>query len=457
MTTKAAIYLRISLDRTGEELGVDRQREDCIQIAEARGWQVVETFVDNSVSASKRTVRRPAYERMVADFKDGRFQALVCWDLDRLTRQPRQLEDWIDAAEGRGLKLVTANGEADLQTESGRMFARVKAAVARSEVEQKAKRQTRAARQRADHGKPPAGSRLTGYTLSSKVIPAEAAIVVGLFERFVAGESIVGLVRMLTAANTPTRSGKPWTRTTVASMLRNPRYAGRAVYQGQPTGKPGNWPPIVQDGLFDLVQARLNDPARKTNRVGTDRKHLGSSLYRCGECGGVVHVSGPCYLCRDCRLLRTREPIDALVLAVIRARLAQPDLAAMLTPSTDSRVAELDAKAKDLRNRLAVVEGDYDAGLIDGRRLNAASERITGELHTVDGERVTLLAGSAAGGILSAHDPVTAFDGASLGGKRAVIAALVTVQIARARRGRAVFDPETVNIEWKHAAENLSN
>jgi len=447
-TTRTAIYLRISLDRTGEELGVDRQREDCIKIAQDRGWTIVDTYVDNSVSASKRSVRRPSYDRMVADHKAGMFDALVCWDLDRLTRQPRQLEDWIDAAEDRGLKLVTANGEADLQTESGRMFARVKAAVARSEVEHKSQRQTRANRQRADHGKPPSGTRLTGYSLACEVIPAEASIVVELFEKFAAGESIVGLVRYLTAQGIPTRSGGAWTRTSVLAMLRNPRYAGRAVYQGKETGKPGNWPQIIPGGLYDLVQSRLNDPQRKTNRVGTDRKHLGSSLYRCAECTGVVHISGQCYVCMTCRLLRTREPIDALVLGVIRARLAQPDLATLLAPSNNARVSELEAKAKDLRNRRAVVEADYDSGLIDGRRFHAANERITTELGAVDAERITLLAGSAVGGILSAHDPVAAFDSAGLGSQRAIVHALLDVRLLRAPRGRGLFDPETVAIQW---------
>ncbi len=74
MATNAAIYLRISLDRTGEELGVDRQREDCEEIARQRGWRVVETYVDNSISASKRKVRRPSYDRMVADHAAGKFQ-----------------------------------------------------------------------------------------------------------------------------------------------------------------------------------------------------------------------------------------------------------------------------------------------------------------------------------------------------------------------------------------------
>ncbi len=95
-------------------LAIDRQREDCENLARFRRWEVVETYVDQSKSATDRTAIRPDYDRMVADYLLGRFDAIICYDLDRLTRQPRQLEDWIDAAELRGLALVTANGDADL-------------------------------------------------------------------------------------------------------------------------------------------------------------------------------------------------------------------------------------------------------------------------------------------------------------------------------------------------------
>lgn len=126
---KAAIYLRISLDREMDGLAIDRQREQCEELAKYRQWQVVETYVDQSKSATDRTKVRPAYDQMVADYKAGAFDAIICYDLDRLTRQPRQLEDWIDASELRGLALVTANGDADLSTDGGRMYARIKAAV----------------------------------------------------------------------------------------------------------------------------------------------------------------------------------------------------------------------------------------------------------------------------------------------------------------------------------------
>lgn len=108
------------------------------------------TYVDQSISASKKEVDRPDYDAMVASFERGEIDAIICWDLDRLTRQPAQLEEWIDRAEEQGLKLVTANGDADLATDGGRMYARIKAAVARGEIERKSMRQSRAQQQRAE-------------------------------------------------------------------------------------------------------------------------------------------------------------------------------------------------------------------------------------------------------------------------------------------------------------------
>ena len=90
--TNAAIYLRVSLDHTGEELAVKRQREDALKIIESRGWTVAGEYIDNSISASDSRKQRPGYDALCRDYEAGRFGALIAWDLDRLTRQPRQLE-----------------------------------------------------------------------------------------------------------------------------------------------------------------------------------------------------------------------------------------------------------------------------------------------------------------------------------------------------------------------------
>lgn len=93
----AAIYLRISSDPTGEQLGVTRQREDCERLCAEKGWTPVE-YVDNDISASSGK-RRPSYERMLADIRDSKLGAVVCWDLDRLHRRPIELEAFMALAD----------------------------------------------------------------------------------------------------------------------------------------------------------------------------------------------------------------------------------------------------------------------------------------------------------------------------------------------------------------------
>lgn len=125
----------MSLDKEADEQAVTRQNDAAVALAEQRGWEGVGAYTDNSISASKREVVRPFYEKMLADCRVAAFTVIIVQDLDRLTRQPRQLEDWIDEA-GRGdLRIVTLNGEADLGTDGDRIYARIKAAVARGEVE----------------------------------------------------------------------------------------------------------------------------------------------------------------------------------------------------------------------------------------------------------------------------------------------------------------------------------
>lgn len=450
--TSAAIYLRVSLDRTGEELAVDRQLEDCRAIAAAKGWNVVEVFTDNSISASKRNVRRPSYDRLVEDFHAGRFTAIICYDLDRLTRQPRQLEDWIDAAEDKGLKLVTANGEADLSTDGGRMFARMKSAVARSEIERKSARQTRAALQRAQLGKVPAGVRLTGYNIKGDVIPEEAELVSRIFSSFSTGETLKGIAAKLNAEGQTARNSSAWSSSSVSSILKNPRYAGRAVYRGVTNGHAGNWEAIIDGDLFDAVQARLSDPRRKLNKEGTARKHLGSSIYTCGVCHRPLQTNGERYWCREGgHVTRSMKPIDAHVMATITKRLSQPDTAALLAPSSDARVSALTATIDALRNRQTAIEADYDDGHIDGLRLATALNKLKPQLDATVRERATLTAGSVVGGLITGPTPAYAFENASLDVKRAVIDALVFVRILPAPRGVRGFNPETVLVLWKRS------
>ncbi|PWD52622.1 integrase [Serinibacter arcticus] len=485
-------------------LAIERQREDCRKIAADRRWQVVQEYVDQSRSATDKTKKRPAYDQMVEDFDAGRFDAIVCYDLDRLTRQPRQLEDWIDAAEDRSLLLVTANGEADLTTDSGRLFARVKAAVARSEVERKSARQSRAQVQRAEQGRAPKGVRPLGYATDGSVIEHEAAAVRELYRLFAIrdGPSIAALAAALSGVHrddaprsvphlprhsrtlvqernlrraqegetlAPVPDDGPWTSSTVLGILRNPRYAGYSVYTDKkdrrdknkrrswyaqilrdPDGQPvrAQWTPIVDDFTWLSVQERLDDQTRVTNRTGsTARKHLGSGLYLCGICDQPITAHSRGYRCRQGgHVTRTREHIDQWVLTVIRNRLAERDVADSLVSRDEPRLTAIHAEIAGHRGRVKRAQNDYDEQIIEGHDLKRIRDRELEMIELLETERRMLSTSTELGGVLDAPDPVAAFDDADLAIKRRVIDFLCTVRLLPHPRGRRGFDPESVVI-----------
>src|ERR1039458_154791 len=101
MAQAAAIYTRISDDRTGSHLGVTRQREDCEALAQRLGWPASDYYEDNDLSAYSGKPR-PEYRRMLDDLRSGRIDAIVAWHPDRLYRSPRDLEELIDLIDARG-------------------------------------------------------------------------------------------------------------------------------------------------------------------------------------------------------------------------------------------------------------------------------------------------------------------------------------------------------------------
>ena len=454
MSTRAALYLRISLDRTGDELGVTRQRAACRKIAKDRGWSVAQEYMDNSKSAYSKNVRRPAYDAMVKDYAAGKFDAVICWDLDRLTRQPRQLEDWIDAAEGRGLAVVTVDGGVDLGTETGRQFARIKAAIARGEVEHQSKRRRAANDQKAEQGKPFAGGRRPfGYQQGGAVIDeAEAAHFRWAAEQVIAGMPLRAIVRALNARGARTTPGGPWRPTELRRLLCNPRHAALRVHRGEVVG-PGSWPAIIDEDTHRAVVAVLSDPARQPK--GRPRVYLLSGVARCGGCGGKVYgrreARGTLYACPQGNDLGRRTgPVDEFVTAVIVARLGRPDAAELFTPADHApRLAELRAEETMMTARLDALAEAFAAGDIDRRQLVAGTKRLRTRLDQIRGELPGLVSTPALAPLMGAQDVAVAWEELSTDAQREVIATLVQVTVHPPGRGARVFDPATVTIEWK--------
>ncbi|MFB6706242.1 recombinase family protein [Streptomyces sp. NPDC056333] len=145
-------YVRISDigqigdDRDGRE-GVVRQREDVYDLAQLKRVDVHRIYEDNDTSAYKRRVKRKHFEEMVLDLHNGVISGILTHDIDRIARQPRDLERLIDIYEQARRPMVfgTTAGDYDLTTEEGRFQARIRVTVANKFSADAARRVVRAA------------------------------------------------------------------------------------------------------------------------------------------------------------------------------------------------------------------------------------------------------------------------------------------------------------------------
>jgi DNA invertase Pin-like site-specific DNA recombinase len=206
---RAAIYARISMDRTGEGLGVQRQSDDCLALAKKRGLTVVATLSDNDISAYSGK-RRAGYEALLGMIRSGEIDVVIAWHTDRLHRSVRDLETYIEACEHHRTSTLTVRaGELDLSSAAGRMLARMLGSVARHESEQKGERVRRARRQAAERGKAhgPLGY---GYDDRQQLILREAAIIREVAERILDGETLYGIAADLNERGVPTPGAGVW-------------------------------------------------------------------------------------------------------------------------------------------------------------------------------------------------------------------------------------------------------
>lgn len=474
----AAIYVRISRDAREEGLGVARQRADCEALAARLGWNVAKVYEDNDVSASKGKPR-PAYEAMRAAITSGRVNAVIVWDVDRLTRSPRELEDVIDWADKLGLRLASVGGDIDLGTEQGRMLARMKGTVARYEVEQASRRLKRKHRELAEAGRPN-GPRAYGWdrvrettddgreVTAERVNLAEAAIVQEAARRILEGEALWRIVGDLNARGVTTSTGAPWRPGTLRTVLLRTRNVGDRTHHGVVVSKDA-FPPILDRHTYERVVATLTDPARRSNNRGTEVKYLLTSKARCGVCGGyLVGKKGytyrlkngrdrnyrPSYICqnRGCmKITRDMELVDAVAEGVIVGVLERDGVRAL--GGDPAAVDEASARIDALDAKLALAADQFADDVITGEQLQRITGRLRPQIEAEKKRRRDALPSSELENLVGPGAGAT-WARLDVERRRAVIDALgiiVTVlPVGAGNKGKA--GPESVKIEWRSEA-----
>ena len=129
MGKRAAIYVRVSTDKQT----VENQVRELRQIAQRRGWEVVEQYSDAGISGSKGRDKRPGLDAMLKDAQRRRFDVVMAWAIDRLGRSLIDLLGTIEALQACGCDLYLDQQSIDTTTPAGRLMFQVTDAFAEFE------------------------------------------------------------------------------------------------------------------------------------------------------------------------------------------------------------------------------------------------------------------------------------------------------------------------------------
>ncbi|MFI7295463.1 recombinase family protein [Streptomyces sp. NPDC050121] len=298
--SKIAVYTRISRDDERDGLGVARQREDCERLADLRGWTVAKVYEDNDVSAFKRNVRRPEFELMLSDLADGLIDGVVAYDLDRLARQPKDLERLIDLYDAHKRRLfATVTNDVNLAASDGRTMARVMVAFANKSSHDASRRIQRKHLELAQQGKSSGGPAPYGWLKGGIDVDPDAAEHIRAAQKQLLAGARVGTIRtdwQRRGLGHPRQGTTRLPHHLVEHMLTNPRLCGYRTYKGEillnEDGQPvmGEWKAINTVEEWEAVCAVVAERKRnqRPSRQSLARKYLLSGIARCGLCHSKV-------------------------------------------------------------------------------------------------------------------------------------------------------------------------
>jgi site-specific DNA recombinase len=457
---RAAIYARLSKRNEVNAPNLDDQVTRCRELADTRGWVVVDTLTDYGESAYNRDniEDRPAFADLLAGIRSKRYDALIAWRPDRLWRDPIEAAIVMRLCVKAGVQTVATvtEGDRDPANPGDEMVATIIAAVGRYESAAKAARVRAKKRQHAEQGRPSGGTIAFGYLTPERdqADPTIAARFSEAIEAVIVGASIRSVANGWNAAGFTSRDGRPWSPANVRRQLTEPYMAGHRVHQGRIIGV-GTWAPLVPPDRWLLAQDVITDPRRRTNSNGREYM-LTRGLAVCGLCSAAL-VARPrndgrrAYVCaagtgfHGCgKIGSLAEPLEADVEARLWGVIDADELVtAEPEPAPVVTLADLDA----VERRLTDLARDHYVLAVIGR-----DEYLAARVPLADeADRIRrLLVPRPQPAALTPDDLRRDWPQMGLRARGDAIAAFVeAVVVGPGVRGRTAYDPERVTLRWR--------
>jgi site-specific DNA recombinase len=273
-TVRCAIYTRVSTDQGLEQdfNSLDAQYDAAqayIRSQAHAGWTLLRTKYDDGGFSGGNT-DRPALQRLLDDVRAGKIDVIVVYKVDRLTRSLADFAKLVELFDQHNVSFVSVTQQLNNTTSMGRLTLNVLLSFAQFEREVTAERIRDKISASKRKGLWVGGMAPLGYDTKGRKITvneAEAERVRTIFRSYLKLGSLNSLMadlrqrRIVTKVRTlktgDTVGGIPFTRGSLAHLLRNRFYIGEVAFKGEVLK--GEQPAILDKDLFEAVQAKLND------------------------------------------------------------------------------------------------------------------------------------------------------------------------------------------------------
>jgi site-specific DNA recombinase len=414
--TICGLYTRVSSRNQADAdySSLETQRERLEAYCKSQdNYAVYRVYEDGGYSAD--SLDRPALKEMLRDLREGKLSCVLAYKIDRLTRSVRDFHVLMDLFDRHGVKFVSVTQSLDTQNPMGRLLRNVLLDFAQFEREMTADRTRDKMYQRAQKGLWNGGNVPYGYLAENKrltVHAEEAPRLRFMFQRFADAPSLARLRDELHRRGWYTRSNKPWTKSALDQILRNPTYCGLIRFNEQRFK--GEHEALLEESLFRKVQSVRRDRSHSATKLA--RMFPLKGLIRCSDCGSWMtphytqkrHRDGAVYRIPYYRCTKTihfdnsvcsvkhinADHVEGLVVQKL-SELSQNEAylrmsVAELNGDLKRKVAPFEIEARRIKKRLEEIEqevGRYVKALGQGK-LSVA--RLEAQIGVLDADKKAL-------------------------------------------------------------------
>ncbi|MBO3430020.1 recombinase family protein [Clostridium perfringens] len=312
-----AIYCRVSTEEQSENgYSIDEQERLLEEWCKKMGYVIYKCYSDRGISG-KNIKDRPALKELLSDAKAGKFDMVISWKINRVSRKLEDVLKIVNILEKNNITFKSYSEPFETDTPAGRMQFQMMALIGEFERGTIAQNVKMGMIAKAKSGNW-CGGRVLGYDLVPNNSPEEekkgknkleinekeAEIVRFIFNEYSKGKGYKAITNQINKLGYKTKKGNNFSVGSIRDILTNPVYIGEIRYNVRqnwsekrrrninpnPIRVKGKHEAIIDRELWDKVQLILESKKGKPSRI-YDGEYPLTGILRCPKCGAGMVIS----------------------------------------------------------------------------------------------------------------------------------------------------------------------